>query len=416
MSSCRRPSRRFSRALQIQPRYADAASSLLYTLNLAPHQDPEQVAAEHRRISAAVYGQPPARPPLNPQGKLRIAYLSADFRRHAVNHFFEPLLTHHDRDRFHISCYSDTVQQDDVTARLQGLADHWLDCRGLDDAALARRIREDHIDVLIDLAGHTKGNRLGVMAQRPAALQLGWLGYPAHPGLEAIDAQLVSEYTADDTRRAPMPVADCFHCPACLPASSPRKMRRPPVPPPAIERGFVTFGSLHRLEKINEDVVACWARLLNELPDSKLLIVRDQLDPWQRRRLLGQFGAHGIGDDRLELMPGHESGGSFQEFWAEIDIYLDCFPWSGHTMACHALWAGVPVVTLQGQSHASRMVASKLVALGRKSWIADGEAAYRAIAAGLAQDVDALAKIRETAAGADGGIARHGRGALCEEF
>jgi predicted O-linked N-acetylglucosamine transferase (SPINDLY family) len=178
----------------------------------------------------------------------------------------------------------------------------------------------------------------------------------------------------------------CFQPPENTPA---------PVPPPAIERGFVTFGSLHRLEKINEDVVACWARLLNELPDSKLLIVRDQLDPWQRRRLLGQFGAHGIGDDRLELMPGHESGGSFQEFWAEIDIYLDCFPWSGHTMACHALWAGVPVVTLQGQSHASRMVASKLVALGRKSWIADGEAAYRAIAAGLAQDVGALAKIRE---------------------
>lgn len=383
----------FRRALQIQPRYAAAASSLLYTLNLALHQDPKHIAQEHRRISAAVYGQPPARPSPATQGKLRIAYLSADFRRHAVNHFFEPLLTHHDREQFHITCYSDTTQTDDVTARLQGLADHWLDCRGLEDEALAQRIRDEHIDVLIDLAGHTKGNRLGVLAQRPAALQLGWLGYPLHPGLEAVDAQLIGAYTFEKLAgtgagRGLVPLPGVFA------SFQPSETAPAVAPPPALERGFVTFGSLHRLEKINEDVVACWARLLNSLPEARLLLVRDQLDPWQRRRLLGQFAAHGVDEQRLELMPGHESGGSFQEFWAEIDIYLDSFPWSGHTMACHALWAGVPVVTLQGQSHASRMVASKLVAMGRASWVADNEAGYRDIAAQLAGDTAALVTIR----------------------
>ncbi len=384
----------FNRALLNRTRYATAASSLLYTLNLAPHQDPQHIAREHRRISAMVYGSSTARPVLEPQGRLRVAYLSADFRRHAVNHFFEPLLSHHDRDQFHISCYSDTEQQDDVTARLQGLADHWLDCRGLDDQELAERIRADKIDVLIDLAGHTKGNRLAVLARRPAPVQLGWLGYPAHPGLEAIDAQLVSDYTIErlagtDAGRGLLPLRNIFAC------FQPKHSTPAIVPPPALERGFVTFGSLHRLEKINEDVVACWAQLLNDLPNTRLLMVRDQLDPWHRRRLLGQFRAHDIGEERVELMPAHESGGSFQEFWAEIDIYLDCFPWSGHTMACHALWAGVPVVTLQGQSHASRMVASVLVAMGRASWVADSEEEYRAVAAGLATDITTLTQTRE---------------------
>lgn len=391
----------FRRALEIQPRYVAAATSLLYTLHLAPQLDAADVAREHRRVCAAVFGKPPPRPPRRSRAAdeaIRIGYLSADFRRHAVNHFFEPLLNHHDRERFHISCYSDTQEPDELTAQLQGTADHWLDCRALNDETLAQHIRDDGIDILVDLAGLTRGNRLGVLALRPASVQLGWLGYPGHPGLEAMDGQLVSEYTARAVQDTPaarqlLPLGGIFA--SFLPAPG-----TPPVaPPPSIERGFITLGCLHKLEKINETVVACWAQLLKDLPEARLLLVRDHLDAWQRRRLLGQFLAHGIGEERLELMPAHASGGSFQEFWAEIDIFLDTFPWSGHTMACHALWAGVPVVTLQGQAHASRMVASKLTAMGLEDWVAVDEAGYRRIVGALAGDRAGLKQHRDTLRG-----------------
>lgn len=386
----------FRRALAINPRYPAAATSLLYCLHLAPGQAPDAVAQEHRRVCAAVYGAPPERPPAQPRDAgepLRIGYLSGDFRRHAVNHFFEPLLEHHDRERFEVHLYSDTADTDAVTDRLMGLADAWCDARAIDDEKLAARIRADGIDVLIDLAGHTKGHRLGVFAQRPARLQLGWLGYPGHPGLEAIDAQLVDKFTLDPLQDTPaaqglVALEGSF---ACFKPTG----RAPEVaPPPVLERGAITLGSLHKLEKIGPDVIRCWAQVLNALPESKLLLVRDHLDAWQRRRLLGQFLEHGIGEARLELMPGRPEGGSFQDFWADIDIYLDSFPWSGHTMACHALWCGVPVITLAGQPHASRMVASVLSGLGLHEWIARDEDGYVDAVVERAEDLDALQRLR----------------------
>ena len=388
----------FRRALALNPKYAAAATSLLYCLHLGAGLDPQAVAQEHRRVTAAVYGAPPARPQprqREPGAPLRIGYLSGDFRRHAVNHFFEPLLAHHDRERFEVHLYSDTQATDDVTDRLMGLADHWVDTRALDDDALAKRIREDGIDVLVDLAGHTKGNRLGVFAQRPALLQLGWLGYPGHPGLEAIDGQLVDSLTVEPLAGTPA-ARDLIALDGPFACFQPAEHAPEVAPPPCLERETITLGSLHKLEKIGPEVIACWSRVLQDLPNARLLLVRDHLDAWQRRRLLGQFLEHGIGEERLELMPGRPEGGSFQEFWADIDIYLDTFPWSGHTMACHALWCGVPVVTLAGESHASRLVASVLDAIGRKEWIAGDEAAYRYAIVDLAKDADRLEKERQT--------------------
>ena len=388
----------FRRALQIRPAYPAAATSLLYTLHLTPGMEPDDVAAEHRRVSDAVYGAPPPRPDPRqrpPGSPLCIGYLSADFRRHAVSHFFEPLLEAHDRGRFRVACYSDTADTDAMTDRLMGLADLWCDARGLDDADLAERIRRDGVDVLVDLAGHTKGNRLGVLARRPAALQLGWLGYPAHPGLAALDGQIVDTQTAQ-------PVLDTAAGQDLVPMTAPFAVFRPapnapaPAPPPVQERGFVTLGALHKLEKVNADVVACWAEILKALPEARLLLVRDHLDAWQRRRLLGQFDACGIGAERLELMPGKPEGGSFHEFWADIDLFLDTFPWSGHTMACHALWCGVPVVTLAGRAHASRLVAGVLQALGRDAWVAERETDYVARVVELAGDPDALGDARDS--------------------
>jgi predicted O-linked N-acetylglucosamine transferase (SPINDLY family) len=388
----------FRRALELRPAYPSAATSLLYTLHLTPEQDPAAVAAEHRRVSAAVYGEPPERPQphaRNPGEPLRVGYVSGDFRRHAVTHFFEPLLTHHDRTRFHVACYSDTANTDEATDRLMGLADRWCDTRGMDDDALARRVRDDRIDVLVDLSGHTKGNRLGVFARRPAALQLGWLGYPAHPGLETLDGQIVDRDTAEAVRGTAAG-RGLVELDAPFAVFRPAPEAPAPAPPPALERGFVTLGSLHKLEKINPEVVACWAEVLKALPNARLLLVRDHLDAWQRRRLIGQFDACGIGEDRLELMPGAPEDGSFHEFWADIDIFLDTFPWSGHTMACHALWCGVPVVTLAGVTHASRMVAGVLRALGCEAWIATDVADYFARTAALARDRESLTQARET--------------------
>lgn len=384
----------FRTALALRPTYRSAANSLLYVLNLLPGADPAKVAQEHRRVASGLFGNIPLSTTWpEPGDKIRISYVSGDFRAHAVNYFFEPLLEHQDTGRFETYCYSDVARPDKVSERLRGLAQHWRDIAGLPDEAVAEQVRTDAIDILVDLAGYTEHGRLGVFAAKPARCQLSYIGYPNTTGLSAMDYRIVDGHTApaneetcgaEGLLRIPQGFA-CFRPPSHAPEVGAA---------PVSGRGAVTFGSLHKLEKLNPAVIETWARLLVQNPDSRLLLARDQLDGWHQRRLEHQFAAFGVGADRLEMLHLSDPSQSFFEVFSRIDVLLDCFPWSGHTIACCALWMGVPVVTLRGTTHAGRMVASVLNGLDLAEMIAEDADAYVRIASELCRNPNRIAHLR----------------------
>lgn len=386
--------RAYRTALAIRPGYREAAQQLLYGLNLLPGADPFDIAEEHRRVMTAQFGSAPPAPMVSLQNeRIRIGYVSGDFCSHAVIYFFEPLLEHHDKASFETYCYSNVMRPDSVTQRLQQLSGHWRDISHLSDEAVDEQIRSDGIDILVDLAGHTGNNRLGVFARRPARCQFSYLGYPNTTGLAAMDYRVVDEYTVPECT-TPTGTEKLLRLPdifACF---------RPPVSAPPIRnapvevKGFITFGSLHRLEKLNASVIELWARLLQENPGSRLLLARDELDDWHQGRLKKMFNEFGIGEERLEMIHLVEWQGSFYQLISSMDIMLDVFPWSGHTLACCALWMGVPVVTMQGNTHASRMVASVLAVLGLNEFIANDGESYVRIASNLSHNHGQLRKLR----------------------
>jgi len=399
----------FRRAVLLRPDYPVAVTGLLYTLNLVPGADPIEVAGEHHRVATAAFGRAPLSPPASKaESPLRIGYVSGDFCAHAVNYFFEPVLEQHDRSVFEIYCYSDVRRPDRVTGRLKQSAQHWRDMTGSTDESFLAQVKEDRIDILVDLAGYTKHNRMAVFAHRAAPIQLSWLGFPNTTGLEAMDFRIVDTYTiaeseasADTETRIRLPQGfACFRPPA----------HAPPVQLSAAQKnGYVTLGCLHKLEKLNPAVLELWARLLQQNPTSRLLLARDQLDSWQQQRLLLHFEQYDIGPDRLNMIELSDPGQSFFELFADIDIQLDTFPWSGHTLACCALWMGVPVVSLYGSSHAGRMVASVLKLLDLDELVAQGSDAYCEIVHALCEDQGRLDLYRRELRG------RFKQSPLCDE-
>lgn len=384
----------FRTALALRPRYCAAVTSLLYILNLLPDAEPGKIASEHRDVVAQLYKQTPISSPTRRRERcIRIAYMSGDFRAHAVNYFFEPLLEHQNRELFETWCYSDVTQTDDVTRRLRQSAQHWRDIAGWSNNRVLAQIKSDRIDVLVDLAGHTEHNRLAVFARKPISCQISYLGFPNTTGLQAMDYRIVDTFTAPDDEAA-TGTEKLLRLPqgfACF-----RPPRRAPeiTAPAALNNGYVSFGSLHKLEKLNDRVISLWARVLRGNPGTKLLLARDQLDDWQQRRLRALFLQHGIAGERLEMRHLIDPTQSFFSLFAEFDILLDTHPWSGHTLACCALWMGVPVVSLHGTSHARRMVTSVLHLLELDELAAMDEDSYVRIATELSKDQARLVRYR----------------------
>jgi len=384
----------FREALLIRPVYPLAATSLLYVLNLLPKTDPAAIERETCKVATALFKPVQTLPvAIQQNSRIRIAYVSGDFCTHAVNYFFEPVLELHDKTRFEIYCYSDVAQPDQTTRRLQQGASHWRDISTWDDDKVFEKVKSDRIDILVDLAGFTKHHRLAVFARKPAPCQLSWLGFPNTTGLDSMDYRIVDQYTvpghevtqgSEELLRLPDGFA-CFRPPEHV---------SPVQAAPVVSNGFVTLGCLHKLEKLNEDVITLWASILQENPDARLLLARDQMDDWQQQRIHSAFLRHGIGSDRLFMIQFSDSKQSFFDLFADIDILLDTFPWSGHTLACCALWMGVPVVSLYGDRHAGRMVASVLNLLGLDELVAEDAESYRSVVKGLCKDRDRLRRYR----------------------
>lgn len=332
----------------------------------------------------------------DPDRKLRLAYMSPDFRGHSVSYFVEPLLEKHDRAAFEIFLYSNTTRADVVTASMEKAADVWVETAGLTDEALVDRMRADKIDVLVNLGGHTSGNRLVACGQKPAPVQMEYLGYPDTSGVPAMDYR-ISDGRADPVGDADhrcvetlLRLPDCFHC------YRPTSKAPPPSQSPFLERGYVTFGSFNVLPKLNQTVVEAWSEILKQVPKSRLYMKCKQLKTESvRDRVLGYFTAAGIEADRISMDAFVPSVQDHLNKYAGVDIGLDTFPYNGTTTTCEALWMGVPVLTIAGNRHTGRVGLSLLHAVGLDNeFVMPDVNAYIAKAIEIGRDPQVLSEVR----------------------
>ena len=384
------------RAVALDRDSVRATDALLFTLLFVPDLEPSEYLAEHVRWDAS-HGLSWARlrvPHTNdpdPARPLRIGYVSPDFRDHAVAQFVEPLLAGHDRAEYTVIGYSSVVRPDDVTRRLAGLADAWRDIGTMGDDDVAALIRADRIDVLVDLACHTGGNRLPVFARKPAPVQISHNVTPS--GVSAMDYLIADAHLAPDL--PPGVLAETIiRLPRFFTCYAPPVDAPPPARPPALSRGFVTFGSFNNLATVNDKVVALWAEVLRAVPGARLALKSaSAVDRATYADIVAAFATHGLGD-RIDCLDRTAGRTEHLAQYAQIDIALDPFPFNGHTTTCEALWMGVPVVTLAGRLFADRVGVSMLDAIELPELVATTPEEYVRLAVELASDVERLDTVR----------------------
>jgi protein O-GlcNAc transferase len=369
----------FQRARALVPADTGAQSNYLLCLNYLPQADPDFVFAEHCQWAQlhehSAFTSPPAKTPPSRGFPLRVGYVSPDLRWHILAWFLEPILRHHDPKHVQVIAYAEVPVPDETTARLQSLCHGWRRTCGLTDAQVADLVRADGIDILVDLAGHTAGNRLGVFARKPAPIQATYLGYPTTTGLTSIDYRL-TDSIADPPGEPMRHTEKLLRLPSGFCCYLPHPEAPAVTPLPALSAGHTTFGSMHSPAKLNETVIDLWCQILHMVPSARLLIIRHTLRGKTQEHFARQFAARGIPEHRVEFRHAAGPGQTHLHLYSEIDLSLDTFPWSGHGTACESLWMGVPVLTLRGSVHAGRMVASVLHQLGLKDLIADSLAQY----------------------------------------
>jgi predicted O-linked N-acetylglucosamine transferase (SPINDLY family) len=331
----------------------------------------------------------------DPQRKLRIGYVSPDFCLHSVAYFFEPLLDSHNRDIVEVYGYGNVNRCDSTTERLKGKFDHYRNIRPLDDKAIAKLIEKDNIDILVDLAGHSAGSKIYVMAYKPAPVQVTWLGYPDTTGMSQIDYRLTDEI-ADPAGSEKFYSEELFYLPEGFLCYGPGSMMPPVVQSPCLERKNITFGSFNNSTKINPVVIETWSRILKSTPGSSLLLkFKSGSDNEICQIYLDRFASHGISPDRIrtsDWLPASQH----LELYGQVDIALDTFPYNGTTTTCQALLMGVPVISLLGEHHISRVGHSILSRLGLEFFVASTLDEYVAKAVALASNAEALDKIRSS--------------------
>jgi len=388
----------FCDATIVQAESSAAIDNLLLCLNYSM-ASPGEVAELHRQYGTALEESIPKASrldlDLSPDRPLRVGYVSPYFCDHVAALFLDPLLANHDRKQVQIFCYCESRRADAATKRFQTLADGWRPIWGRDADTVARLVQEDRIDILVDLAGRMPGNRLDVLARKPAPFQMTWLGYPNTTGLGRIDYRITDAWAdppgmterfhTEHLLRLPDGFL-CFAPPACAPEVS---------PPPALKSGHVTFGCFNSNAKITDEVLGLWAEVLAVVPDSRLLLKSLPLtDEAVRERTLECLVARGARPDRVELRGWVSGYASHLAAYADVDIALDTSPYNGTTTTCEALWMGVPVVTQAGQVHAARVGVSLLTMGGLADLVAQTPAEYVQKAAGLAGDLERLGLLR----------------------
>jgi protein O-GlcNAc transferase len=387
----------YRRALEIRPDYVVAQARLLFTLNYTDHS-PEYHLEEALKYGRMVDKQAASRfsswQCTTSHERLRVGLVSGDFRIHSVGFFLEGLLAHIDPARVELIAYPTRHKEDELTARIKPFFSAWKPLVNLSDEAAARLIHADGVHVLIDLSGHTAHNRLPVFAWKPAPVQVTWLGLPATTGVAQIDyvlgdPQAIPPGDEDHFTETVWRLPDSYVC--FSPPTYPLKVS----PLPALTTGQVTFGSFNNPIKMNDAVVAVWARILNAVPGSRLLLKAKLLSaPDVCEMTRKRFASHGIAPKRLLLSQTIVSRDEHLAAYNKVDIALDTFPYPGVTTSVEALWMGVPVLSLQGDRFLSRTAGSIAHNAGLPDWVAADEDDYVAKAVAFASDLESLAGLR----------------------
>ena len=370
-------------------------SNLLLLLNYTSGLDPLDVLAEHKAW-ASTYA-PPTPPPHpvtdpDPERRLRIGYLSSDFRTHTLAGFLELLLTHHDREQVEVFAYASVLRPDAVTARLQTLADHWRAAGPLTDARLFDQIHADGIDILIDLNGHTAGNRLLVVANRPAPVVMTLFGYPNTTGLDAVDYRITDPVSDPEGATEALSTERLLRLDGPAWVYAPPSLNLPVGPLPSLAQKPFTLGCLNNPAKISAACLDAWGKILQNVAGTRLVILAGSSQTG-RKRLADRFTRAGILRDRVELVPRLAREDYFQKY-NELDIALDPFPYNGGVTTGDALWMGVPVLTVAGHSYAARQGVMANAALGLGEFTAASPDDLPAIVKSWTQRRPELANLR----------------------
>ncbi|MBK1694627.1 hypothetical protein CKO09_07735 [Chromatium weissei] len=385
----------FAHIIQLKPEMEVAHSNTLFTLNYHPDKSAEEIFAAYCLFNQR-FGEPLRAKWLShtnnrdSERRLHIGYVSPDLRMHSSNLFLEPVLAHHNQHEFELTAYSQNLQHDAMTIRYQSYFDHWVNTESFNDDELAAKIRADGIDILVELAGHSSGNRLRVFARRPAPIAISWLGYGYTTGLSAID------YFLTDEIMVPKGSEQLF-AEQLWRIAVPSMVYRPNSEMgevnslPALERGFITFGTLTRSIRINHRVIRVWSAILQRLPTARLVINSDAFNSLeQQQALAARFAVHGIESKQLEI--GFNSPP--YDVLREMDIALDCFPHNSGTTLIESLYMGLPFITLADRPSVGRIGSTILHGVGHSEWIANSEDEYIEKTIALASDLPRLAAIR----------------------
>ena len=388
------------RAIEKKPDFFEACSNFLLFMNYI-NDDAQTIYSQHVRLGKefrdtsvsrhAAYRNDPS-----PTRKLKIGYVSPDFRQHSVAFFFEPVIREHNHNHFDIFCYSDSLIQDEVTARIRQNADHWETIAQMPNDKIFRLLHEGEIDILVDLTGHTGHNRMSLFAAKPVPVQVSWMGYPGTTGIPAIDYRIVDSCTDHPYTADKFYIEKLIRMPECFLCYLPEKDSPDITDLPAISNGYITFGSFNNFAKISPIIVEQWIQILKAVPNSRLLLkAKSFADEHTRRYAIERLSTGHIDISRIELLPWESSIQAHLSLYKQLDIALDTFPYNGATTTCEALWMGVPVISLAGRTHASRVGLSLLSNIGLPELVATTPQEYIDRAVNLASNMDQLRHFRK---------------------
>jgi len=385
------------KAVELLPDEAWAYSNLLLTMVYAASVSPEELTDESFKFGEIVADKYlRVRPFANnkdPERRLRIGFVSPDFRRHAVNYFLAPIFKL-SKDQFEVFAYSKVQREDEFTDQLKKKFDVWRDIKTLSDDAAADRIEEDRIDILVDVTGHTAYNSLMVFARKPAPIQVTWLGHPATSGMKAMDYRLTDYYAEPPEMTEHLNRETLWRMPEIFCAYSTGEINIPVIDnPPFDDNGYVTFGCFNNFTKVTDQVLKCWAEIMAEIPSSRLLLEIAAIDNEKiKTGVIQRLQNCGLPLERV-ILEQRKMANQFV-LYNKIDIALDPFPCNGGTTSMDTLWMGVPLVSLAGRHFASRMGVTILTNAGLPELVASTTKEYVSIAADLARDTEKLRSIR----------------------
>jgi predicted O-linked N-acetylglucosamine transferase (SPINDLY family) len=381
------------KAMALSPNDPEIQSNYLFSLNYSIDHSPETIIKEHLHWGQQYNAFHTKKPLIQSSKRIRVGYVSPDFRKHSVSSFIKAILNYHNKKQFEIYCYSNVKKTDQVTRALKQSGVYWRDIFYQSDDVVCKQIQADGIHILVDLAGHSSSNRLMIFAKKPAPIQMTYLGYPNTTGLPQVDYRLVDKFSDPDLscfsgseHRIYLPNGFLCYSPSEQAPSIVRKT----------SSKHVTFGSFNNLPKINRHVIALWSNILKSVPDSRLLLKTGGFKSTRiQEKFLQYFHEQGIDPKRIELMASVKNERTHLSLYNEVDIALDTFPYNGTTTTCEALWMGIPVITLKGKNHAACVGVSILNQTGLSSWIAHNETDYIKKAISMAERPEDRAYCRQ---------------------